>query len=178
MAEAKWYIINAHSGFEKKVAESIQERAIKNGLESHFEEIFVPVESYIEVKKGKKVESERRFFPGYVMVKMNMNDETWQVVKGTPRVAGFLGGAGSKPQAITKREAEKIFKQVEEGKTAPKSNIQFNAGDNVKIIEGPFESFIGTVEQVDEHNNKLKVAVSIFGRSTPVEIEFEKVEKN
>ena len=178
MAEAKWYIVNAHSGFEKKVADAIKERAEKKGLENHFEEIFVPTESYIEVKKGKKVEAERRFFPGYVMVKMNMSDETWQIVKNTPRVAGFLGGAGSKPQPITKREAEGIFKQVEEGKAAPKSNVTFNMGDNVKIIEGPFESFIGVVDQVDEEYQKLKVAVSIFGRSTPVEIEFDKVEKN
>jgi len=138
MAEAKWYIVNAHSGFEKKVADAIKERAEKKGLENHFEEIFVPTESYIEVKKGKKVEAERRFFPGYVMVKMNMSDETWQIVKNTPRVAGFLGGAGSKPQPITKREAEGIFEEYQ----------------------------------------KLKVAVSIFGRSTPVEIEFDKVEKN
>lgn len=177
MAEAKWYIINAHSGFEKKVADAIQERAEQKGLSDRFEEIFVPTESYIEVKKGKKVESERRFFPGYVMVKMFMNDETWQVVKNTPRVAGFLGGGGSRPQPITKREAEKIFKQVEEGKAAPKSSLAFAVGDSVKIIEGPFDSFVGVVDQVDEEHSKLKVAVSIFGRSTPVEIEFDKVEK-
>lgn len=178
MAEAKWYIVNAHSGFEKKVAEAITERATKKGLEKSFEEIFIPTESYIEVKKGKKVEAERRFFPGYVMVKMEMNDETWQIVKGTPRVAGFLGGGGSTPQPITKREAQNIFKQVEEGKAAPKSNVTYSIGDNVKIIEGPFESFVGVVDQVDEDHSKLKVAVSIFGRSTPVEIEFDKVEKN
>lgn len=178
MAEAKWYIINAHSGFEKKVAEAIKERATKKGLENHFEEIFVPTESYVEVKKGKKVESERRFFPGYVMLKMDMNDETWQIVKNTPRVSGFLGGGGSKPQPITKREAENIFKQIEEGKASPKSNLTFTVGENVKIIEGPFDSFVGVVEEVDEDHSKLKVAVSIFGRSTPVEIEFDKVEKN
>lgn len=178
MADAKWYIINAHSGFEKKVADAIKERAEQKGLGDHFEEVFVPVESFIEVKKGKKVESERRFFPGYVMVKMIMNDETWQIVKNTPRVSSFLGGGGSKPQPISKREAESIFAQVEEGKKAPKSKVSFISGDNVKIIDGAFESFVGTIEEVDEDNSKLKVAVSIFGRSTPVELDFTQVEKN
>jgi transcriptional antiterminator NusG len=177
MAEPKWYIVNAHSGFEKKVAESIKERAESKGLGDHFTEVFVPVESYVEVKKGKKVESERRFFPGYVLVKMVMNDETWQVVKNTPKVSGFLGGGGSKPVPISNREAEKIFAQVEEGKKSPKSKISFAIGDAIKIIEGPFESFVGTVDEVDEDNSKLKVGVSIFGRSTPVELDFTQVEK-
>ena len=177
MSNARWYIVNAHSGFEKKVAETIRESADKKGLGGLFEEIFVPTESYVEVKKGKKVQSERKFFPGYVLVKMVMNDETWQIVKQTPRVSGFLGGGGAKPQPITQREAESIFKQVEEGKATPKSKVSFNVGDNVKITDGPFDSFVGTVDEVDEHNNKLKVGVSIFGRSTPVELDFTQVEK-
>ncbi len=178
MADARWYIVNAHSGFEKKVAEAIRERATKKGLDGMFEEIFVPVESYVEVKKGKKVQSERKFFPGYVLVKMIMNDETWQIVKQTPKVSGFLGGGGSKPQPITQREAEGIFKQVEEGKKTPKSKVSYSIGDNVKITDGPFESFVGVVEEVVEETSKLKVGVSIFGRSTPVELDFTQVEKN
>lgn len=142
-----------------------------------FEEIVVPTESFVEVKKGKKVQSERKFFPGYVLIKMVMNDETWQVVKQTPKVSGFLGGGGARPQPITQREAESIFKQVEEGKKAPKSKISFTVGDNVKIIDGPFESFVGTIEEVDADSSKLKIGVSIFGRSTPVELEFTQVEK-
>ena len=177
MAEAKWYIINAHSGFEKKVADSIKERAESKGVGELIEEVFVPVESYMEVKKGKKVQAERRFFPGYVLVKMHMNDEAWQVVKNTPKVSGFLGGGGSKPVPISNKEAESIFAQVEEGKQSPKNKISFIAGDSIKIIEGPFESFVGTVEEVDEDNSKLKVGVSIFGRSTPVELDFAQVEK-
>lgn len=177
MSDARWYIVNAHSGFEKKVAETIRERAEKKGLGSLFEEIFVPVESFVEVKKGKKVQSERKFFPGYVLVKMVMNDETWQIVKQTPRVSGFLGGGGSKPQPITTREAESIFKKVEEGKVTPKSKVSFTVGDNVKITDGPFESFTGVVEEVHEDTSKLKVGVSIFGRSTPVELDFTQVEK-
>jgi len=177
MADARWYIINAHSGFEKKVAESIRENADKKGLGGLIEEIFVPTESINEIKKGKKVQTERKYFPGYVMVKMMMNDETWQIVKNTPKVSGFLGGGGVKPQPITQREVESIFKQVEEGKKAPKSKLSFIAGDTVKITDGPFESFVGTVEEVDDSNNKLKVGVSIFGRSTPVELDFTQVEK-
>ena len=177
MAEAKWYIVNAHSGHEKKVAEGIKESAEKKGLSDHFEEVFVPTESLVEIKKGKKVESERKFFPGYVMVKMLMNDETWQIVKNTPKVSGFLGGGGSRPQPITQREADKIFKQVEEGKATPKSKISFANGDQVKINDGPFDSFVGTVDEVDDVNSKLKVGVSIFGRVTPVELEFAQVEK-
>lgn len=177
MTNAKWYIINAQSGFEKKVAETIRERADKKGLGNLIEEIFVPTESLTEVKKGKKVQTERKFFPGYVMVKMTMNDESWQIIKNTPKVSGFLGGAGSKPQPITQREVESIFKQIQEGTKDPKAKVSFSIGESVKITEGPFESFVGTVDEVDEINNKLKVGVSIFGRSTPVEIDFTKVEK-
>ncbi|MDX1949887.1 MAG: transcription termination/antitermination protein NusG [Rickettsiales bacterium] len=178
MSNAKWYIVHAASGSEKKVAEKIKEGAEKKGFSNLFEEIVVPVEPFIEVRKGKKVQSERKFFPGYVLVKMILNDETWQIVKNTPKVSGFLGGGGSKPQPITEREAQNILKQVEEGKTsAPKSKVSFMVGDTIKIIEGAFESFIGTVEEVHEDTNKLRVGVSIFGRSTPVELEFTQVEK-
>ncbi len=178
MTGARWYIVSAHSGFEKKVAEAIRERADKENLGNMFEEIFVPTESFVEVKKGKKVQSERKFFPSYVLVKMIMNDQTWQLVKQTPKVTGFLGGSGgAKPQPITQKEAERIFKQVEEGKATPKSKVSFSVGDSVKITDGPFESFVGTVDEVDEHSNKLKVGVSIFGRSTPVELDFTQVEK-
>lgn len=174
----RWYIVHAHSGFEKKVAQSIKEQAEKKGLSNYFGEVFVPTEKHMEIKKGKKVDSERKFFPGYVMVKMEMNDEAWQVVKNTPKVTGFLGGGGNKPQPISDREAEHIFKQVQEGVSAGKTAITFETGDQVKIIDGPFESFNGVVEEVEEHKKKLKVAVSIFGRSTPVELDYNQVEKN
>ncbi len=178
MTNARWYIVHANSGFEKKVAEAIKERAEKKGLTPHFEDIVVPVEPYLEVRKGKKIQSERKFFPGYVLVKMVLNDETWQIVKNTPRVSGFLGGGGSRPQPITEKEAKAIMNKVEEiSKSAPKSKVSFIVGDTVKIVEGPFESFIGSVEEVHEDTNKLRVGVSIFGRSTPVELEFTQVEK-
>lgn len=177
MSEAKWYIVHANSGFEKKVAETIKERAVKKALDKYFEDIVVPVEPFLEVRKGKKVQSERKYFPGYVLVKMVLNDETWQIVKNTPKVSGFLGGGGAKPQPITAKEAANIMKQVEEGKKAPKSKVSYSIGDNIKIIDGAFESFVGTVEEVHEDTNKLRVGVSIFGRSTPVELEFTQVEK-
>lgn len=175
---ARWYIVHAHSGFEKKVAAAIKEQADKKGLGKFFEDIVVPIETFMEVKKGKKVNSERKFFPGYVLVKMDMNDEAWQVVKNTPKVTGFLGGGGNKPQPITNAEAERIFKQVQEGIESPKHSVHFDIGDSVKIIDGPFDSFVGVVEDLDEGKNKLKVAVSIFGRATPVELDFAQVEKN
>lgn len=177
MAQAKWYIVNAASGSEKKAAEAIKERAVKKGIDAMFEEISVPTESYVEVKRGKKVQSERRFLPGYVLVKMVMNDDTWQLVKNTPKITGFLGGGGSKPQPISEKEAMAILKQVEDGKKSPRSKVSFQIGDAVKIIDGAFESFVGTVDEVDEESNKLKVGVSIFGRSTPVELAFTQVEK-
>jgi len=174
----KWYMVHAHSGFEKKVAQNIKERAAKKGLDNRFEDVYVPIETVLEVKKGKKVNVERKFFPGYVMVKMDMNDDAWQLVKNTPKVTGFLGGSGNKPQPISDSEAENIFKQVEEGMVSPKHSVQFDVGDSVKIVDGPFDSFVGVVEELDEEKNKLKVAVSIFGRATPVELDFTQVEKN
>lgn len=174
---SKWYIIHAQSGSEKRAAEAIKEAATKKGLTNLVEDVFVPTESFIEVKKGKKVKSERKFFPGYLLVKMVMNEETWQLVKNAPKVSGFLGGGGNRPQPISEAEANSIFKQVEDGVKTPKSKVIFNSGDAVKVIEGPFESFIGNVEEVDEEKSRLKVAVSIFGRSTPVELDFTQVEK-
>lgn len=173
---AKWYIVHAHSGFEKKVAASIQEQAQKKGLTPLIEEVVVPVEEVVEVRRGKKTAAERKFFPGYVMVKMELNDETWHMVKNTPKVTGFLGG-GNRPCPITESEAESIFQQVRDGIEKPKSNLSFEVGENVKITEGPFEGFVGVVEGVEDEKQRLKVSVSIFGRATPVDLEFTQVEK-
>ncbi len=173
----KWYMVHAHSGFEKRVAESIKENAEKKKLTQFFGEVVVPTETIMEVKKGKKVNAERKFFPGYVMVQMELNDETWQVVKNTPRVTGFLGGGGNKPLPMSPSEVERIFQQIQEGVDSPRSSVEYHTGDTVKVIDGPFESFVGVVEEVDEGKNRLKVAVSIFGRATPVELNFSQVEK-
>ena len=174
---ARWYIVQAHSGFEKKVAQGIQEKAAQKGLSELIEEVFVPVEQVIEVRKGKKINAERKFFPGYVMVKMAMTDPTWHMIKSLPKVTGFLGGGGTKPVPIPDREAESIFAQVKEGMGTPKHTVSFEIGESVKINEGPFDGFVGTVEGVDDEKNRLKVSVSIFGRPTPVDLEFAQVEK-
>ncbi len=171
-----WYIVQAHSGFEKKVVGALQEKAEREGLSQCFEKIVVPTEDVVEMKKGRKVNTERKFFPGYVLVRMQMNDRAWQLVKNTPKVLGFLGGSG-KPQPISDIEAERIFKQVEEGVEKPKRMVSFEAGESVRVVDGPFESFVGVVEEVDEEKGRLKVSVSIFGRTTPVELEFTQVEK-
>lgn len=174
----RWYIVHAHSGFEKKVAQSIKEQAVQKGIAPLIEDVVVPVEEITEVRRGKKVSAERKFFPGYVMVKMELTDETWHMVKNTAKVTGFLGGGGKgRPVPITEKEAESIFAQVREGIEHPKSQIRFEIGENVKIIEGPFDSFVGLVEQVDDEKNRVKVSVSIFGRATPVDLEFSQVEK-
>lgn len=173
----RWYIIHAHSGFEKKVAQSILEQAAQQNLSEDIESVVVPTEDVLEVRRGKKVQSERKFFPGYVLVKMAMNDATWQLVKTTPKVTGFLGGKGIRPQPITDREAESIFKQIEVGAESPRTQLQFDIGEQVKISDGPFESFVGTVEDVDDGRAKLKVSVSIFGRATPVELNYDQVVK-
>ena len=174
----RWYIVQAHSGFEKKVAQAIKEQAVQKNIADLIEEVVVPVEEVIEVRRGKKVAAERKFFPGYVMVKMELTDATWHMVKNTAKVTGFLGGGSKgKPVPITEKEAESIFAQVREGIERPKSTISFQVGENVKIVEGPFESFVGQVEQVDDEKNRVKVSVSIFGRATPVDLEFTQVEK-
>ena len=173
----RWYIIHAHSGFEKKVAQAILETAAQKGLTQAFEQVVVPTENIVEVRRGKKTAAERKFFPGYVLAKMDMTDATWQIVKTTPKVTGFLGGKGIRPQPITEREALAIFNAVEEGASSPRHTVHYENGENVKIIDGPFESFVGVVEDVDDGRQKLKVSVSIFGRATPVELTFDQVHK-
>lgn len=173
----RWYIIHAYSGFEKKVAQSILEQAAQKNLTDAFEAVVVPTEDVVEVRRGKKIATERKFFPGYVLAKMDMTDATWQIVKNTPKVTGFLGGKGIRPQPITDAEAAQIFKQAEEGAKSIRTTVHFEIGETVKIIDGPFESFVGTVEDVEEDRQKLKVSVSIFGRATPVELTFDQVHK-
>lgn len=172
----KWYVIHAYSGFEKRVKTALEERIQRAGMGQYFEEILVPSEDVVELRKGKKVTSERKFYPGYVLVKMDVTDETWHLVKDTPKVSGFLGGGG-RPQPLSENEVKSILRQVQEGMEKPKPKVTFSAGENVRVIDGPFVSFNGLVEEVDEEKSRLKVSVSIFGRATPVELDFIQVEK-
>jgi transcriptional antiterminator NusG len=172
----RWYIVHAYSNFEKKVAESIREQAKQRNLDDHFEQVLVPTETVVEVRRGRKVNAERKFFPGYVLVKMDLTDEVYHLIKNTPKVTGFLG-TDKKPMPISDAEADRILHQVQEGIERPKPSVSFEIGEQVRVSVGPFASFNGTVEEVDEGRSRVKVAVSIFGRATPVELEFGQVEK-
>ncbi len=174
----RWYIIHAHSGFEQKAAQEIRKRAGQKDLEAKFEELVVPTENVVELKKGKRVNVERKFFPGYILAKMEMNEETWQLVKNTPRISGFLGGGGNKPMPVSQAEVDAIIKQIEDGVESPKNAVTYAVGDEVKVIDGPFNTFVGSVVEVDDASDKLKVEISIFGRATPVDLSFSQVEKN
>lgn len=173
---ARWYVVNVYSGSEKKVAESLREQATLKKMEDKILEVFVPTENVVEIRKGTKVNAEHKFFPGYILVKMELTDETWLVVKNTPRVSGFLGSR-NKPQPISDAEVQKIVNQVQEGLERPQTNVNFETGEQIRVIDGPFASFVGIVEDIDTEKNRLKVSVSIFGRYTPVELEFSQVEK-
>jgi len=172
----RWYVVHVYSGFEKKVAESIKEQVKTLGMEDLIEDVLVPTEEVVEMRRGSKVSSERKFFPGYVLAQMEMTDESWHLVKNTPKVTGFLG-TGNKPSPISSKEAERILYQVKEGVERPRPSIIFEVGEQVRVCDGPFTSFNGMVEEVDEEKARLKVTVSIFGRATPVELEYSQVEK-
>jgi transcriptional antiterminator NusG len=172
----RWYIVHAYSNFEKKVADSIKEQAAAKGFGEQFEAVMVPTEEVVEIRRGRKIKSERRFFPGYVLVKMEMTDQAYHLIKNTPKVTGFLG-SDNKPIPITDAEAARILNQVQEGLERPKTTVSFEIGEQVRVADGPFASFSGLVEEVDEQRERLKVAVSIFGRPTPVELEYGQVEK-
>ena len=173
----RWYIVHAYSNFENKVAQSIKDQASQRGLMELFDEVMVPTEKVTEVRRGRKVEAERKFFPGYVLVKCDLTDEVYHLIKNTPKVTGFLGADKSKPVPIPDAEAERIKGQVQEGVDRPKHTVSFEIGETVRVADGPFASFNGTVEEIDEARSRLKVAVSIFGRATPVELEYGQVEK-
>ncbi len=172
----RWYVVHVYSGFEKKIAQQIKEQASQKGLADQIDDVLVPSEEVVELRRGQKVNAERKFFPGYVLVKMELSDEAWHLVKDTPKVTGFLGSK-TRPQPISEAEAERIMKQAQEGVERPRPAILFEIGEQVRVADGPFTSFNGTVEEVDEEKGRVKVSVSIFGRSTPVELEYGQVEK-
>ncbi len=173
----RWYVVHTFSGFEKQVVRSLQEHIKNAGLQDKFGEILVPTEEIVELKRGQKRTSERKFFPGYVLVRMEMNDDTWHLVKSVPKVSGFIGGSSARPTPISDKEAEAILQQVKEGVEKPRPKFSFAAGEQVRVIDGPFQDFNGTVEDVNYEKSKLRVSVSIFGRQTPVELDFSQVEK-
>lgn len=172
-----WYVVHAYSGFEKTVQKTLHERIQREGMEDLFGEILVPVEEVVDIKNGKRTVSERKFFPGYVLVQMQMSDETWHLVKSTPRVTGFIGGSGNRPTPISQREVDAIMAQMQSGVEKPRPKVEFEPGQNVRVTEGPFADFSGVVDEVNYERNKLRVSVQIFGRETPVELDFIQVEK-
>lgn len=173
----RWYVVQAYSGFEHQVKRSLQERIKRQNIEEGFGDILVPTEEVIEMRDGQKRKSERKFFPGYVLVQMEMNDDTWHLVKSVPKVLGFIGGTSDKPAPITEKEAQAIMQRVQEGVDRPRPKILYEPGEVVRVNDGPFNDFNGVVEEVNYEKNRLRVAVLIFGRSTPVELEFGQVEK-
>lgn len=172
----RWYVVHVYSGNENKVAESILDKAKKSGLEQKFEQVLVPTHEVMEVRRGKKVSAEKKFFPGYVLVKMVLDDDAWHLVQNLPKVTGFLGGRG-KPSPISQAEADRLMSQVEEGVNAGREGLTFDVGEQLRVCDGPFASFNGVVEEVDEEKERLKVTVTIFGRSTPVDLDYTQVEK-
>ncbi|NTV10088.1 MAG: transcription termination/antitermination protein NusG [Zoogloea sp.] len=173
----RWYVVHAYSGFEKSVQRALVERIARAGMQDLFGQILVPVEEVVEMKAGQKSISERKFFPGYVLVEMEMNDDTWHLVKSTAKVTGFVGGSANKPTPISEKEVEKIMQQMKEGVDKPRPKVLFETGEMVRVKEGPFTDFHGSVEDVNYEKSKLRVSVTIFGRATPVELEFGQVEK-
>lgn len=173
----RWYVVHAYSGFEKSVQKALKERIERAGVAHMFGQILVPVEEVMEVKAGRKALTERKFFPGYVLVEMEMTDETWHLVKQTPKVSGFIGGSGMRPTPISKKEVDAILHQMQEGAEKPRPKVLFEVGEEVRVTDGPFAEFNGTVEEVHYEKSRLKLMVYIFGRATPVEVEFGQVEK-
>ena len=176
MLKCRWYVLHAYSGYEKKVADSILDQANKLGISEHIEEISVPTQNIVEVKRGVRVNTERKIFPGYILIKMNLNDDTWHIIKNTPKLSGFLGTKGT-PIPISNAEAKRIAEQIIDGAEKSRPAIMYDIGEQVKVIDGPFASFNGEIEKIDEEKARLRVAVSIFGRATPVDLEYSQVEK-
>lgn len=173
----RWYVVHAYSGFEKSVQKALAERIERAGMAHMFGQILVPVEEVVEVRSGQRSISERKFFPGYVLVEMEMTDETWHLVKSTPKVSGFIGGMGMRPTPITQKEADHLMRQMQEGVEKPRPKVQFEVGETLRVTDGPFADFNAMVEDINYEKNRLKVSVSIFGRATPVEVDFSQVEK-